>query len=419
MSNALAIAATTATLRALLIEKLGIPGVTARAPDKARDPNMTGDQVNLFLYQAAPSAAWRNADMPRQVKPGETGHPPLPLTLSYLLTAYSGEEKDDVTSQILLGRAMSVMHDHPLLDKTEIKNATDSEVLGSDLHEQIERVRITLEPLPLEELSKLWAAFQTHYRTSAAYKADVVLIESTRPAKAPMPVLTRGEDDTGIASKPDVESPFPALLAIHPPAGQASARLGDVVTITGQHLDAGTLEVHMNNPRLPDPGPVTILPDASATEVKIELTDDPTLWVAGLYTVAVVLTSGKDVRTTNELPLTIAPLITSTPLPLSVQRKKNPGQPDDESAEIKLTFKPQFRLGQRATLLIGDREVPAEPPPPPTPPQTGTNMLTFIVKKAPVGMHFLRLRIDGVDSLLILPGPPPTFDPNQMVNIHD
>lgn len=420
MSNALAIAATTATLRALLIDKLGISGVTARALDKARTNNDVGDQVNLFLYQTSPSAAWRNMDMPRQLKPGETGHPPLPLTLSYLLTAYS-DDTDDVTSQILLGRAMSVLHDHPLLDKTEIKNATDSEVVGSDLHEQIERVRITLEPLPLEELSKLWTAFQSHYRTSAAYKADVVLIESTRPAKAPLPVLQRGKDDTGVASQPDVESPFPALLAVHPPAGQASARLGDVVTITGQHLDAGNLEVRVSNPRLPDPGPVTILPDASATEVKIELTDDPTLWVAGLHTVAVVLTSGKDVRTTNELPLTIAPLITSTPLPLSVQRKKNPGQPDHESAEITLTFRPQFRPGQRATLLIGDREVPAEPPPPPTPPQTGMDTLTFIAKKAPVGNHFLRLRIDGVDSLLVKrpPDQPPSFDQSQMVDIHD
>ncbi len=414
MSNALAIATTTATLRWLLDKKLdefSPVRVTARSPDKARD-TATDDQVNLFLYQTAPNAAWRNMDMPRQLKPGETGHPPLPLTLHYLLTAYSEEEKDDFKSQILLGRAMSILHDHPLLDATEIKNASSGDLKDSDLHEQIERVRITLEPLPLEELSKLWTAFQTHYRTSAAYKVDVVLIESTRPAKAPLPVLERGEGDKGVTSQPDVDSPFPTLLGIGLPNGQLSARLDDEVTLTGLHLDAGTPKVLVISPRLTDPGPVTILPNPSATEIKIQLINDSTKWVAGFYTVAVVFTSGNDVRSTNELPLTIAPLITSVPPPLDVQRKA------DESAEITLQFSPEFRPGQRAVLLIGDREIPAEPlPSPPSP----TDTLTFIVKHAPKDKLFLRLRIDGVDSLLVKrqPGKPPEFDTGQMVDIHD
>jgi len=194
MSNALAIAAVTATLRALLIRKLGIPGITAQSPDKARPASASGDQVNLFLYQTMPDAAWRNMDMPRQLKAGETGQPPLPLILSYLLTAYS-DDADDVKSQILLGRAMSALHDHPLLDAAEIKDATQNAAADSDLHEQLERVRITLLSMPLEELSKLWTAFQAPYRTSAAYQVSVVLIESTRPAKTPLPVLERGKGD--------------------------------------------------------------------------------------------------------------------------------------------------------------------------------------------------------------------------------
>ena len=45
--------------------------------DKARNGNNTANQLNLFLYQTMVNAAWRNMDMPRQVKPGETGQPPL------------------------------------------------------------------------------------------------------------------------------------------------------------------------------------------------------------------------------------------------------------------------------------------------------------------------------------------------------
>lgn len=408
MSNALAIAAATATLRALLEEKLKpLPiEVTARPPDKAHE-NVNKDQVNLFLYQAAPSAAWRNMDMPRQLKPGETGPPPLPLTLSYLMTAYSDDDKDDVKSHQVLGRAMSIFHDTPLLDAAFIKDATASTVPGSDLHEQIERVRITLQPEPLDEIYKLWSAFQTHYRTSAAYKVDLVLIESTRPAKAPLPVLTRGKDDSGITSRPDVESPFPELLEVTPPNQQASALLGDVVTIAGHRLDpgAGTLEVRVSSPRLPDPSPVDIQPGATAAKIEIELKNVPAKWVAGLYTVSVVFTSGLDVRTTNELPLAVAPQITN--VPQKVTRKL------DESADIKLIFRPELRPGQRAVLLFDDREIS-------TPlPTTSTDTLTFNVKKAPLGQHFVRLRIDGVDSLIVKrpQDKPPEFDLKQRVEI--
>jgi hypothetical protein len=410
VSNHLAIAATTATLRGLLDKKLDeiFPvRVTARSPDKARD-TATDDQVNLFLYQTMPSAAWRNRDMPSQLKPGETGHPPLPLTLYYLLTAYSDEAKDDFKSQILLGRAMSVLHDHPLLDKTEIKNVSSGDLATSDLHEQIERVRITLEPMPLEELSKLWTAFQTHYRTSAAYKVDVVLIESTRPAKAPLPVLERGKGDKGVTSQPDVESPFPTLLGIGLPNGQLSARLGDALKLTGRHLTGTTVSVQLVNPRLDEPltNPAAVtITNATDTEVDITLKNDPVLWAAGLFTVSVVVTTGADVRTTNELPLTVAPRIT-TALPLNVVRN-----PVTHEATIPLSVSPEVRPGQRASLVIGSREVPANVHP------AQTANLTFLVKEAPLGKHFLRVRIDGVDSLLVIPGPPPVFDPNQTVTI--
>src|SRR5262249_23836140 len=214
MSNAFAIAATTATLRSLLARGLGISHVTVRSLDNARK-DITTDHVNLFLYQTLPNAAWRNMDMPRQLKPGETGQPPLPLTLYYLLTAYS-DDMDDTGSHRLLGQAMSIFHDHPLLGADEIKNATSTttDLADSNLHEQIDRVRITLQPLTIEEMSKLWSPFQTQYRLSAAYQVSVILIESTRPVRSPLPVLTRGRDDRGVTS---VTGGLPALDEVRVP----------------------------------------------------------------------------------------------------------------------------------------------------------------------------------------------------------
>ncbi|MFL6196541.1 MAG: DUF4255 domain-containing protein [Thermoanaerobaculia bacterium] len=409
MSNGLAIAAVSATLRQMLLKGLGIAHVTVRSLDKARE-GLASDQVNLFLYHTQVNAAFSNMDMPRLLKPGETGHPPLPLNLYYLLTAYS-DDTDDVVSHGLLGKAMRVLHDHPVLDAGEIESATHSNVLGSDLHEQIERVRITQQTLPAEEIAKLWPAFQTQYRTSVCYQVSVVLIESDRASKTPLPVLKRGKDDTGVTARADVGSPFPELTGLELPGGQVSARLGDVVTLKGNHLDAGAAKVLFLNPRLADPAPVTIAPGATEKEIKVTLTDDADLWVAGLYTVSVELTDGLDVRTTNELPLTLAPRITALPAT---------APPDGlGTSEIDVTFRPKFRPGQRAVLLVGDREAPAEPlPTPPTPPDP-TDTLKFKVKKAPLGEHFVRLRIDGVDSLLVQrpEGQPPFFDPTQKVTI--
>ena len=105
MSNPLAIGAVTATLRRL-IEK-GIAGeatgihVTTFPPDKARTFGQDdGDgRVNLFLYQTQFNAAWRNLDMPRQSRPGETGHPPLAIDLLYLVTAYEKTEETATPGQ--------------------------------------------------------------------------------------------------------------------------------------------------------------------------------------------------------------------------------------------------------------------------------------------------------------------------------
>ena len=75
MSNPLAIAATTLTLQAILQSAivsdpvdtdLTDTTVTILPPDKARG-NASANQLNLFLYQILPNAAWRNMNIPSQV----------------------------------------------------------------------------------------------------------------------------------------------------------------------------------------------------------------------------------------------------------------------------------------------------------------------------------------------------------------
>ena len=415
MSNQLAIAAVTATLRSLLVRGVGIPDVTARPLDNARR-SVTGNQLNLFLYQVLPDAALRNQDMPRRTKPGETGYPPLPLALYYLLTAYSDEE-DDTNAHRLLGEAMGVLHDHPLLGAAEIKNATSPipDLADSDLHEQIERVRITLQPLTFEDMSKLWTTFQTHYRVSAAYQVSVVLIESTRPPKAPLPVLKRGEDDRGVTSQPDTASPFPALISLALPGRQLSALPGDVIRLTGSRLAGGT--ARLRSLRLASPPAPTTAP-VGDTQLDVTL---PANLAPGFYTVAVELSTPHGTVASNELPLAVAPVII-TPLPLTVPRVVG-------TATINLTSSVNVLLEQRVSLLLGDFEVRRTLPPAPP---ASTNAFEFVIE-TPVGGTFpvptnvallSRLRVDGVDSEIIAPlapgqpeSTPLEFDATRMITI--
>src|SRR6185437_12405922 len=109
MSNVLAIAATTRTLRNLLLAR--IPAldaelsdleVTLQPPDIARK-GISKSQLNLFLFQVVTNAAWSNLDMPGRVRPGETAPPALALNLHYLITAWGrGDSDSDALSHRVL-----------------------------------------------------------------------------------------------------------------------------------------------------------------------------------------------------------------------------------------------------------------------------------------------------------------------------
>jgi hypothetical protein len=406
LSNPLAIAAVTATVRNLLVQGITVEAeladttVTAQPPDRARN-TATNNQINIFLYQTAVNGDLRNTDLPRQVKPGEVGQPPLPLNLYYLLTAY-GRDNDDVFSHRLLGRAMSILHDHPLLGAAEV----EASLPGNDLHQQLERVRITPQPLSLEEMSNLWNTFQTEYRISAAYQISVVLIESARAVRAGLPVLTRGPEDRGVPAQPDLTPPFPALREIVLPNRQESARLGDALMLVGHHLEGDAVTVRFTSPRLADPIDIAPLPEPTATEIGVQIPDDPATWVPGFYQVAILVERpAGTVRLTNELTFALAPRI------LAID--PNPAPRDAFGAvTLQITCSPDVRPEQRAALLLGDREVRANPRAAPT------NTLVFAVPAAAPGQHFVRLRIDGVDSLLVDRSvTPPVFDQTQQVTI--
>jgi hypothetical protein len=417
MSNALAIAAVTATLRNLIIagvSDLPHQRVTTKPLDKARPNGAAADQLNIFLYQTASNAAWRNMDMPRQVRSGETGQPPLALNLHYLITAY-GENDDETKSHQWLGKAMSVLHDHPLLGAKEIKDA----LKGSELESQIERVRITPQSLTVEEMSKLWTAFQTQYRISAAYAVEVVLIESTLPVSSPLPVLRRGSQDQGVFA---VASPSPTISSVRPdvqpPDSQPSAKLGDDLIISGQNLSSGGITVRFTRQPAPPPpaDPETIelapQPGGNENQIKVSLPSNSaamSLWAPGFYNLSLAVSRPNlPPWVTNEVAFALAPTITRYP------DKANAG-----NVTLNVTCAPRLRDSQRILLLFADRQIAPQSISNPDD-KTQPTQLTFKIADAKPGQYVVRLRVDGVDSFPVVQSgtpPVPSFDPNQTVTI--
>jgi hypothetical protein len=175
MSNALAISAVTAALRrrldASLIDEVPGARVTTCPPDRARD--LEGPRVNLFLYQVVPSPARRNTSLAGGL-PAVQAASPLALNLYYLFSAYGQEKNEtDLMGHQLLGKVMAYFHTNPILEASELLDATTG---GDGLVDQIDRVQIIPQPLDLDQLTRLWTAFGTPYRISVAYEVSVVLV---------------------------------------------------------------------------------------------------------------------------------------------------------------------------------------------------------------------------------------------------
>lgn len=429
MSNALSIAAATRTLRNLLdgvatADYSALPvdtrpttqiELTTLPLDRVRDASR--NRLNLFLYRTETNVAWSNMDVPRRARPGESSFPPLALNLFYIVTAYA-ENDSDLIGQVLLGTAMRILYDHPVLSRAEIRNA----LALSELDTQIERVRIAPVPVSIDELSKLWSGFQSEYRLSAAYQLTVVLIDSQRPLRAALPVLRRGGADRGPLV---VAAPAPTLLEVReffdptlpqrPPHGKPAAELGDVLILGGIHFGSEAMIARFRHHRLDAPLTRPLTAERTDTEVQVALPAAadpgvPAAWPPGFYTVELeVQRTDLPNWTTNRLPFAHAPTITG----INPTSQSAGAQPFD----LTVTCTPQVLAEQRAVLLLGDREIEPTSVVTPANPDADTT-LVFPVDGAAVGTHVVRLRVDGADSIPIdFSASLPQFDGNQTVTI--
>jgi hypothetical protein len=405
MSSPAALATVTATLQHMLS---GVAAsVTTQPPSTARSG--TGEQLNIFLYSTYYNTAFSNAPMPHETRNGEHAYPPLPLVLKYMITAY-GANDDDISGQLLMGNAMSILHDHPLLGASDIEGITPD----SGLQRQIERIRITPDTLTLDDMSKLWTSFQSaEYRLSTGYEVSVVLIESTRPGRTPLPVLKRGADNLG----PDVVAgPSPSLSGLRFEHQKPSAELGDLVTLLGSQLSSDDSLVRFQHALLETPNDVQPEINAHGAEMSVQLpavADDATLgsrWPAGFYSLSLYIQRpGSPPRTSNVVSMPLSPTIESI----------NPVTAPAGDVVVTIECLPQIRDEQTVALLFSDRMISPDSVVTPADPTALTTLVFTITGAATRATPYvLRLRVDGVDSIPVdFSGDTPQFASDQTVAI--
>ncbi|GAC1656737.1 MAG: hypothetical protein NVS4B7_01030 [Ktedonobacteraceae bacterium] len=211
MNSALAIASVTAVLKNLLdnglmhqstTANMGDVIVSALPPDRIATGAEEHAQLNLYLYRLTPNSSWQRVGISSSQEVREAV-PSLALDLHYLLTAY-GER--DFQAEILLGYAIQLLLETPILTREAIRSALASVSAGnaggaalatlamlsaSTLADQFQQVKISPEFLSTEDMSKLWSSLQTRSRLSVTYQASMVLIEDHRVAAATQADLSK------------------------------------------------------------------------------------------------------------------------------------------------------------------------------------------------------------------------------------
>jgi Pvc16 N-terminal domain len=348
MADFQAIGGVSATLQTLLLDRMELPDDIPSAPVTTGPPPLSSKdlqpptdrsedaRLNLFLYRVTENGYLQNQEIPGRGSPSAFGRPPLSLNLHYLLTPYGNAEEpekglfDDTVAQFLLGSAMRVLHDVPIVTDQllTVRPVSGRTILHESLRHEFEQVKLTLEPLTLEDVTKVWTALGLRYRLSAAYVVNVVQIESRRPRRFPKPV-GRPISPTIPPLPTDPPSPGPWVFAVTiqtPTITSVAVRrantaveqpypyanVGDTLILLGTSLSGPVTRVAFGD---------LIVPAAVARGDRVEavIPDDPQLQ-PGARTVRVIVSDPlvpRRVFSSNDAAFMLVPFVDPAPARLT------------------------------------------------------------------------------------------------------
>lgn len=245
------------SLKRLLEAEMRLPAKVTLLSPAAESPLLS--RVNLFAYRMAPNAYLANRDFqPIPGRPGEVAAPPLGLSVYYLMTSYAqaDAETGDADAQSLLGEAMRVLYENPVIPADHLE---DGLVPGT--------LRATLQLVDPDEVSRVWTALEQPFELCAIYEIATLDLA----ALATRPVATRA---SGAAVNMTAGADRPLVTAMSPRSGS----VGTTLEFTGEHLAGWAMTVTIGGQEASPAGPVT----AGGFTVEV-----PAGLAAGVYAVEV------------------------------------------------------------------------------------------------------------------------------------
>jgi len=167
MSTSTAIGDVTRALADLLLSEQ-LPkdsfGVSLKSPaDEEIDENRP--MLNLYLFRIEENPFAKNR--PWQAVGDDVLHKaPLSLNLFYVVTPYAKGQED---GHRVLGEAMRILYDNAIVEPL---------LLGDPLEYTADPLKLDLCSFGLEDLTRVWNAFNKPYRLSVCYQARIVFIDS-------------------------------------------------------------------------------------------------------------------------------------------------------------------------------------------------------------------------------------------------
>lgn len=407
MSTPLALATVTAVLQNFIQNSItdhdlaatlgGSITVSAEPPDRIDNGVSSPDRINLFLFQATENQGWRNVGLASRNPNGDRiSNPPLALDLSYLLTAYGS---GPLHAEALLGLAMFVLHEMPVLTRDAIRAVTVappqppllSGLQASELADQIEQIKVVPQVMSVEEISKIWSALQSQYRPTAVYKASVVLVENQRSVRPTLPVRARNLKVIPF-ERPTIDLLQSQENNAAPIVPDQPILAGYNLVIDGQRLRGATTRVLIGNDHEITPSDDQIRP----TRIIVPLPSDLR---PGLHAVQIAhriaFNSAAPNDTRRGLESNVAAFV------LSPQINASPPAAG-RNTTLTLTIDPAVGSAQRATLVVGSGTVSIPARPAGDPPATDLHFP--IPNDFPTGTQLLRVQIDGAESVLEVDG---------------
>lgn len=364
MSDFRALAAVSSSIRNLLDAEMELQASVSIARPDVDIEGITGNRVNLFLYKVDENASLKNMDLPGRGHPGAYGRPPLSLDLHYLVTAYGGDKEEDLEVLELLGDAMRVLHSHPIILGANLDTAIRNEV---------EHIKLYLEPLSLEELTKIWSATTKPMRLSASYLVTVVQIENLQPRKFPRSV---GEPPAG--GPRILAVPFRApriddvrVIRFDDPQNIERvpyARIGDRLVLRGRAFSSDDLRVLLGN------GVEATINSVTPERIEVTIPDDAALQPGATR---VLIQNEQQLFTSNAAAFMIVPSVTAL--------AKNVNTLTITGTRLWSESLDSLTIVGNAVVMSYDTKTPTE--------------IAFELPSLPAGNYLVRVRVNGAESL--------------------